>query len=654
MKSVYLDFETYSELDIKGVGAYKYSTHPSTLVLCMGYAIGDGEALVWTPDLGVGPLEELFTAINSGYAVVAHNAMFDRCIYQNICCEKLSFPYISPRYWRCTAARISQLGIPSSLAFASSFYDLGNKKNRDGVELVDLFCKPKSNGRVLPASKPNEFTKLLEYCKQDVLALRDLDSKAPTFQANELDVWHLDQEINIRGICVDIPLVNAAIKSGMRAEEKLLSEASELIPGISRPTQVSKLLEEVHKYIPDVKSLTIKTVHELKSDTRLPENVRKMLSIRTAIAKTSTAKYPKILNMVGEGNRIRDCYKYYGAITGRWAGRGVQPQNLPRGIPRRLQAEKIKELMDGNTKPESVLELTSGLIRSVFVAQAGYTMFAADYSNIEARVLAWIAGEEDLLYAFNTGGGVYEKMAAAIYGVDANSIKKDSLEREVGKFTELGCGYQMGAARFKLEADRRGLVLSEEFCEKIVQTYRATHPKIRMLWNNQETLAKLAVTSGRDTSGNGVTWCVREDFLFCVLPSGRRLAYYKPKVNADLHTSNTGQLRLTYCTFVPNAKDANDPAYQGRKSLYGGIIVENIIQGISRDITANGMLNASAIGYNILMHSHDEVIAEAYGDIDLDKKLAAFIDALTRKPHWMKTAPIKLVAEGWFGDRYGK
>lgn len=652
---IYIDFETYSEASIKK-GTWMYSIHPSTEILCMAFAIDDQPVQLWTPDNGC-DLSSLFSLINGGTLVEAHNAFFERCIWQNVAVKKLGFPQVQANQWRCSAARVAALALPRSLEDAAEKLNCVNQKDTTGKRTMLQLCSPKLSTKKDPSTRfskelyPEKYETLYSYCMQDVETEREISHVTRPLREEEQELWELDQDINIRGILIDKQAVEAAIDIAAKATAKALDDIQELTDGkITSFTQTVACAKWATEQGYEMEKFNKEYLSDKVNDPEMPEKVKKVIELRQKFGKTSVAKYQAMLDYLGEDNRIRDNYMYHGASTGRWSGKNVQFQNLPRGKIKDMDTA-VEILKSGSEELISMcyntgtMDFLSSAIRGMIIAPEGKQLYVADYAAIEARGVAWISGQEDLLNDFHSNGKIYEKQAAFTYGKDISEIGKDSVERFVGKTLVLACGYGMGAKKFQMTCAGAKVDLSLDFCERAVKSYREKNNKIVSQWYAQERAAMLAVQTGRMIKEGVVTWGMNGDFLYCKLPSGRCLAYFRPSIREGQTSWGETKQQL----YITGEKVIETRKVWAEFGIYGGLIVENIVQAICRDLVAEGMKAVTKAGYEIIMHSHDELISEApegFGTIEEYERLMCSV------PSWAKGFPVK--AEGWVGQRYKK
>ena len=642
---IYLDFETRSTVGLKACGAARYAEDPSTDVLCMAYAINDLPVQLWLP--GEDCPKELRYYINYGMTVEAHSAFFERMIWKHVLVPKYDFPAIKPDQWRCSAARAAALALPRSLEGAGAALGLSIQKSQEGKRIMLKLCKPDSKGKW--HNDAADFHTLYQYCKQDVEAERALSQAIPDLSPKELLVWQLDQKINERGIKVDLEAVDASLKIIEQYTERLLAEFRELVGGTIETTgqrdRIIAWLKEEGVHIEGLRKNDV--IDILEDQVRLlgQDKARRVLEIRQALSKTSTAKYQALKNCACKDGRIRDTLMYHGASTGRWTGKSIQPQNLPKNV-QKIQLDTYFRIL--KTHPTDIFEFCypetmdslSSSIRGSFIPSTGASFIGGDYGAIEARVLFWLAGEEKGLRMFREGQDLYKDLASTIYGVPVKDITKE--QREMGKRAILGAGYGLGAEKFMETAKAFArLDISKEMATRVIQAYRAKYSTVVRLWIYQECAMREAVASWQPVTHGRITWLRKDLFLKCQLPSGRYLSYYDPKIEVRKTPWGENKAVVTYMAVNSVTKKWE------RDSTYGGKIVENLTQAIARDIIAEAMLRVEAKGYEIVLSVHDEILAEKKcGDPKELEKLMVI------QPTWGKDIPLK--AECWTGGRYSK
>lgn len=642
-----IDFETRSKADIKTCGAWAYSEDPSTTVLCMAWAVNDEPVQLWTPETP-GEINRALSLIVRGSPILveAHNAFFERCIWNNIMVPRFNWPRISHEQWRCSASKTAARALPRALGTAGKALGLSEAKDDQGKRIMLKLARPRTPTKNDPGEwneDPLEYGELYDYCRQDVNAERALSLAVRDLNPLELKIWQLDQKINERGICVDQAGARAALFLIAQQTQKLLAEARRVSGGaVDNVSQRDKVLAWIKSRGVDLSTYTKQDIVDALKIKTLPPDVRRILEIRQQLGKTSTAKYETMLDACGSDGRIHDMFLYHGATTGRWTGKLVQLQNMPRGtvkdtdacvdVIKRRDLELLEMLYD------NVMEAISSCIRGMLVAAPGHDLIAADFAAIEARVLFWLAGETRGLNMFRNSEDLYVDLAKDIY--PGQTI--DKLKRELGKRGILGCGYGMGKDKFqgtcKQHAD---IEISIDFADHVVRTYREKFPSVPKLWWAQEEAAVKAVQTKKIVQCGKVSWGMVADVLYCRLPSGRCLAYNSPRLKITETPWGAEKWQLSFMTTVKGM--------WVRETTYGGKVVENITQAVARDLLAEAMLRVEAVGYPIVLHVHDELAAEIPENFGSVKE---FENLMAQLPAWAAGCPVK--AEGWRGKRYKK
>jgi len=641
MKTLHIDIETYSPQDLAKVGVYRYVDDTAFSVLLFAYSIdGCGVEcidLTSTPGLPT----KLADALQDPQVIkYAHNAQFER-----VCLAKEFGIKLDPAQWRCTMIWAAELGLPQSLDKLASYLNLEQQKDKAGARLISRFCKPNTSQDELSLSHapnkaadyPDDWDRFIEYCKQDVVVEMELEkvlSKHPLTD-QEWELYALDQKINDNGFMIDRELVEAAVE----ISNKLTSNATcalKALTGLANPNSVSQLLAWCNENGAKLTSVDKKAVEASLEDSKTPLIVKKALQYRQATANTSVKKYQAMLNTVCSDNRIHGLVQFYGASrTGRWAGRLVQVQNLPRGDIEGEKLDQIRELV--KEKDSSInSDALKSLIRTAFIPPRLYTFLISDFSAIEARVLAWLAGETWALKAFADHGKIYEATAAKMYRCEIDNVDKDM--RQKGKVAVLACGYGGGVNALKaMGATKIGL--KENQLQPIIDQWRDANPNIVRLWQLVDNAAKEACL-GRTTRVGAIRFRHDGKTLFITLPNGRFLAYQKAKWDGN---------RISY-------DGQGTAAYFTKQETWGGKLVENITQAVARDLLAEGMLNLDLAGYKIVAHVHDEIIIEELVEKSGVAKSTTKIDEINGiisvTPKWAEGLPLN--AEGFISRYYKK
>ena len=655
MRTISCDIETYSPANLSKTGVYPYAAHPDFQILLFGYAIDDGPVQV--VDLASGeklPNEILAALVDAGVVKWAFNASFER-----ICLsawlhrhhpEMLSgSKFLDPAQWRCSMVWAAYLGMPMSLDQVARVLDLPMKKDTAGKKLIKQFCTPatpnlinKGARRNLPSLDPEGWKAFKEYNRRDVKVEQAIHTRLAKFPVPEAEweAYALDQRINDAGINLDTTLVDAAVALDKKHRQTTLDRAQELT-GLENPNSPIQLKDWLANNGCPLDSLTKAEVATALEDAT--GAVKEILQLRGDLAKSSVKKYQAMLNVSGADGRARGLLQFYGAgRTGRFAGRLVQVQNLPRNyLPDLDQARtlvKDKNLEAVELLYDSVPDTLSQLIRTAFIPASGNRFIVADYSAIEARVIAWLAGEKSTLAAFREGKDLYCETASRMFGVPVEKHGANAHLRQKGKIAVLACGYAGSIGALKaMGALKMGL--SEDELKPIVDAWRAANPNIVWLWQEVEDSALTAITTKQTVQLRNLTFSVESGILFITLPSGRRLAYVKP----GLGQNRFGGTSITYWGITTGRR-------WGRLETYGGKLVENIVQAIARDLLVNGMKNVAEAGHQIVMHVHDEIVIDEPLDSGFTVKDACQL--MSKLPAWAGGLP--LTADGYECDYYRK
>ena len=605
-RRLFIDLETFSSVDISSAGAFKYTEAPDFEILLIAYAWDDGpvQVLDCTRDVSA----DAFTSVCSGLldpavVKVAHNSAFERAALSRYLQRDLP-----PEQWEDTMILAAYNGLPLSLEAAGAALGLPIQKRKDGKALINYFCKPckptKANGwrtRNLPEHDPEKWARFKLYARDDVEVERLIHKRlGPTpVTPFERRIWALDARINERGVMVDLDLAAAAVAVGEAFTAELRAEMQKLT-GLENPNSVVQLRSWLESCGHSSESLDKAAVADMLSEAK-DATVRRVLRLRQMLGKTSTTKYGTMLSAAGADHRMRGLTQYYGAgRTGRWAGRLVQLQNLPQNhldaIGAVREIVRARDLATLELLFDNVSDVLSQLIRTALVAKPGHTFLVADFSAIEARVIAWMAGEQWRQDVFAAGGDIYCSSASQMFKVPVEKHGVNGHLRQKGKIAELACGYGGGVnAMLNFGADKMGL--SEAEMQDIVNQWRAASPSIPKFWRDTERAAVLSLENPGKTYRVpcGVTFRKDADALRLFLPSGRRLSYWGARLeNGKICYMGQGS--------------------QGgwmKKDTWGGKLVENIVQAVARDCLAVAMDRLDAAGIAICFHVHDEVVVEA-------------------------------------------
>lgn len=647
-----IDLETFSDVDLKKCGVYKYAESHDFEILLFGVSVDGGEVTVY--DLASGDIvpEEIIKAISDDSVIKwAYNASFER-----VCLSvwlRRNYPqhfssysiegdtvwnYLDPSSWRCSLVWGAYMGLPLSLEGIGKVLKLENQKMAEGKALIRYFCVPckptKANGgrtRNLPEHDPVKWSTFIAYNKRDVETEMAIQQKLSKFPVPDFlwEEYHLDQEINDRGIQLDMVLVEQAIAINECSREDLSAKMRQLT-ALENPNSVQQMKEWLTKHGLEVDCLDKKAVKELLKTA--PPELTEVLELRRQLAKSSVKKYQAMQNAVCADGRARGMFQFYGANrSGRWAGRLIQLQNLPQNHMAHL--EDARSLVRSGDYAllsalyDSVPEVLSELIRTAFVPRDGYKFIVSDFSAIEARVLSFLAGESWRLKVFAENGDIYCASASAMFHVPVEKHGQNAHLRQKGKIAELALGYGGSVGALKsMGALEMGL--AEEELQPLVDAWRISNPNIVQLWWDVDNAVKTTVRQQLDTETHGIRFRYRSGMLFIVLPSGRQLCYVKPKMG----TNKFGGESVTY-------EGVGSTKKWERIESYGPKFVENIVQAISRDILMYAMRTLSHCF--IVGHVHDELIIECGMGVSLD----AVCEQMGRTPPWIKG--LKLRADGY-------
>ncbi len=752
---IYLDFETRSEAELKAVGTYRYARDGSTDILCMCWTWDDElDVGLWHPgfrdfafsqeqkvadrtqeDIPATPFpEELAERILLGEEIEAHNAFFERNIWDAIMVPRYGFPVVEFEQWRCSAAMAASFAMRRKLEHVATDLNLAEQKDMVGHRLMMKLTKPRSTvarERVLIAeandmgewhtgktgkAKPRyiiapkadaqlkgrtcdlrdrgiaipdeisswnqsraELLKVFDYCKQDVRTERAISNALRPLSGTELDIWQLDQKINLRGLHLDRPMVEGALKVGAAAEADAQVQLEGITKGaVDKTTKRAKFKEWLRDEGVEIPTKIVKEIDGEGNETQVvkettgadyirplltevPPHVARAIEIWLAVNKTSTKKYKAMIERLMDDDRVRETLRYWGASTGRWGGLGIQPHNFPRNCPKPALMETLcADIARGDYDDvcmlhgrDDIMVLLSRILRGAVTAAPGHDLIAADYSQIEARGTFWIAGHEEGLKEIRRLDALGKDATEDLYTSQASMIlghkvtKADEYERQVwGKVPSLACGYQGGVGALQVYAEVYGAEIDDVLAKQIVDGYREANWPVKEFWYEAERCAIEAVFRGPSKpavvmdNGN-IRFKRLGAFLHCRLPNGRLLSYFCPRVEMD---ERFGKPKVTFTGYA-----TYKPGMWCRCSTYGGKLTENIVQALCRDIMAEAMLRVEAGGYPVVLTVHDEIISEIRKD---EGDVAEFEGLLTEVPAWATGFPV--VADGWRRERYGK
>ena len=606
MKRLSIDLETYSSVDLGKSGVYKYAESEDFEILLFAYSIDDGEVKVI--DLANGEIipEEILSALSDkSIEKWAFNANFER-----VCLSRFLGKKLKPQGWYCTMIWSAYLGLPLSLEKVGEVLKLDKQKMNEGKALIRYFsipCKPtKTNGmrtRNLPHHDLEKWSTFKKYNQRDVETEMAIKKKLSTFPMpqSEWENYWIDQNINDRGILIDESLVDSAIKFDEILRDENMDRAIELT-GLENPNSPLQLKEWLNKKGLEIDSLAKKDVKSALKNTE--GDIKEVLELRQELSKSSVRKYDAMKNVIGKDNRARGLIQFYGANrTGRYSGRLIQVQNLRRNNLKDLElARSLVKNRDYETMEilyESPSDILSQLIRTAFIAKEGTRFIISDFSAIEARVLAWLAGEKWVLDAFENGEDIYCRTASRMFGVPVEKHGVNGHLRQKGKIATQACGYQGALGALKAMGGIE-MGLSEDELQSIVDSWREANPNIVSLWWDIDSVVKRVVKTRSKEEYKNLVISYEKGILFIELPSKRRLAYPKAKIGMNRFG---GESVVYEGVVVGNKWD--------KIESYGGKFVENIVQAIARDILAEAMMRLEKKGFNIVMHIHDEVVIES-------------------------------------------
>lgn len=653
MKTLSLDLETYSSVDLGKSSVYRYVESPDFDILLLGFST-DGSP-VQVVDLAQGeqiPPEIIDALSDERVRKWAFNANFERvCLSEWL--RRNSYPlhnehystpddpcmgYLDPVGWHCTMVWSAYLGLPLSLKDAGFVLGLDKQKLTEGKDLIKYFCVPGKDGqRHLPTDAPDKWAAFKAYNLRDVETEMSIQERLRKYPVPDAvwDQYHLDQQINDRGIAVDMALVRSAISIDERSREELTAKLKELTM-LDNPNSVQQMKDWLADNGLETETLGKKQVTELLKTA--PEPLRSVLVLRQQLAKSSVKKYQAMEATVCADGRVRGCFQFYGARTGRWAGRNIQLQNLPQNkMPDLEQARAIIRAGDYDGVRmlyDSTPDVLSQLIRTAFVPRSGHTFFVADFSAIEARVIAWLAGEDWRQQVFADGKDIYCASASQMFGVPVEKHGVNGHLRQKGKIAELALGYGGSVGALKaMGALEMGL--QEEELKPLVDAWRTSNPMIVKLWWAVDDAVMTVIRMKSSTETHGIRFTCQSGMLFITLPSGRQLSYVKPRIGEN----QFGSPAATYMGLSAARQ-------WDRLESYGPKFVENIVQAISRDVLCYAMQTLRCCF--IVAHVHDELIIEA----DHRMSLEAVCEQMGRTPPW---APgLQLRADGYTTDFYKK
>ena len=667
MKTLSIDIETYSSIDLTKSGVYKYIQNDFEILL-IAYAYDDEEIKIIDLKNNEKIPEKLKEDIlDENIIKTAFNANFER-----VCLSKYFNTYLSPKMFRCTQVHALYLGLPHGLENVAKSLRLKEQKLEEGKSLIRFFNK-RENLDLLTSNNENikkgevlkKYEEFKKYCINDVKVERSIRKilEKVKLPESEQKLWQLDQEINDRGVLVDSKLLNNAIYYD-NYFKNILIEKLKTITNINNPKSNNQMKDYLNSLGLNVNSLSKESVESLLNSDEVKKNphyekIKEVLHLRKMLNKTSTKKYESMKRCMCDDERIRGLFQFYGANrTGRWAGRLVQVQNLPQNKINNL--EKVREKIRNDIikdfpsrkkefnknlnlnlyNNENLSSLLSQLIRTTFIPKKNHRFIIADFSAIEARIIAYLSNEKWRIDVFNTHGKIYEASASKMFKVDIDEITKESELRQKGKIAELALGYQGGVGAL-VSMGAYNMNLCESELIEIVKAFRSSNPNIVKLWNNaQKAFIEAVKNKSVVHIDKNISFIYEGNILFIKLPSGRRLSYIRPKIDYD---NIFNKYIITYEGVDPTTKKSK------RLTTYGGKLVENIVQAIARDVLAQAMINLKNHGFNIVMHVHDEIVLEVEDKISSIEEIC---EIMCKENKYLKG--LKLKADGFESKYYKK
>ena len=639
MKNISLDIETYSSVDLSKGGVYKYAESEDFQILLFAYSIDYGEIKVI--DLANGeeiPEDIKLSLKNPRVKKWAFNANFER-----VCLSKYLKEDLSPMGWRCSMVLSASLGLPLSLEAVGRVLNLPYQKLKEGKSLINFFCCPnKYNKRNLPTDDKLKWESFKEYNERDVLVEMEIQKRLKKYNLpdSEWENYYLDQLINDAGIMIDKDFVRAALICDEKYKRNVKEQLKNLTQ-IKNPNSIVEMKNYLEKQNLSLLSLDKKYIKEVFDLPNLNEEVREVLKLRQELCKSSVKKYVAMENVMGDDNRVRGLIQFYGTKTGRYAGRLIQVQNLPKNYLSDLSvARDLVKCGHGEDLYflyDSVENVLSQLIRTAFIPKSGCEFIVADFSAIEARVLSWLAGEKWRMEVFERGGDIYCESASKMFKVKVEKNGENSHLREKGKIAELALGYGGSVGALK-SMGALSIGLKEEELQSLVNAWRDANPHITYLWYEVDKIIKKVIYTKTPMKLYNLEFIYENNMLFIVLPSKRKLCYRNPKITINKFNKST----IVYEGVNSNKKWAEIESY-------GAKFVENIVQAIARDLLCEAIKNLHNKNFTIVLHVHDEVVIE----VEKDKSSVEEIcNLMTTSPPWAKNLALK--AEGYKCKFYRK
>lgn len=667
MKTLSIDIETYGSIDLTKSGVYKYTQNDFEILL-IAYAYDDEDIkIIDLKNNEKIPPQLKKDILDENIIKTAFNANFER-----VCLSKYFNTYLSPKMFRCTQVHALYLGLPHGLDNVAKSLRLKEQKLEEGKSLIRFFMKKENldllnsnNESIKKTEAIKKYEEFKKYCINDVRVERSIRKvlEKVKLPESEQKLWELDQEINDRGVLVDSIMLKNAIYYDNIFKSNLI-EKLKLITNINNPKSNNQMKDYLKSLGVEVNSLSKESVKDLLNSCEVQKNpnyekIKEVLDLRAMLNKTSTKKYEAMKRCMCDDERIRGLFQFYGANrTGRWAGRLVQVQNLPQNKINNL--EKVREKIRNDIikdfpsrkkefnknlnlnlyNNENLSSLLSQLIRTTFIPKKNHRFIIADFSAIEARIIAYLSDEKWRIDVFNTHGKIYEASASKMFKVDIDEITKESELRQKGKIAELALGYQ-GGVKALVSMGAYNMNLCESELIEIVKAFRSSNPNIVKLWNNaQKAFIEAVKNKSVVHIDKNISFIYEGNILFIKLPSGRRLSYIRPKIDYD---NIFNKYIITYEGVDPTTKKSK------RLTTYGGKLVENIVQAIARDVLAQSMINLKNHGFNIVMHVHDEIVLEVEENVSSIEEIC---EIMCKENKYLKG--LKLKADGFESNYYKK
>lgn len=648
-----IDIETFSESDLTKVGAAAYAEHPSTEVIVISYTYGEAEPCSWVP--GDSKPEWMHTP--DDYTFCAWNAAFEFNVLSRKIAHLVTLPPLHE--WHDTMLVAASYSLPHALGQCAFALGMKEQKDADGHNLMMKMCKPNSKGERV--TSPEQVKRLTEYCEQDVRAERAIANKLPPLVTGfEREVYEVTAIINQRGVLIDVDAAEA-VKTLYEPERLRIVDELVAITGLENPNSTQQMMGWVTEQGYDLPNCQAATFREiLEEDEDLSDELRNAFELKTTLSKAATKKYDAMTRRVNSDNRVRDSFTYHGAHTGRYASRGINVQNLHRptfgdDVDPSYVMDMVVNYPGAVKGMYDITELACNLERSVIISPEGSTLLVSDYSAIEARVLAWLANQLDILEVFEGDGKLYEYTASKIYRINKEDVDKE--QRFIGKVASLALGFQGAEGAFARMAKAYGLKdVDPKLARKVKTEWRDANTNIVAFWRRlQDTAIDAVANPGRICRiRNRIAMVFAHGRLQVRLPSGRILNYWSPEIRektVKIRDYETGEVTDSFDTEAVTYLGLNSVTRKwGRMDTYGGKLCENVTQAVARDLLVHAMVNLEKAGYPIVLHVHDEIIAEVEDDSGLT--LAGMEAIMCELPEWAVGLPID--AEGFETTRYKK